>query len=147
MAKSKSIEDRGKWAEGKVHDFLKSFNKFSSTFDFQRMPDARAARGALAKQVADFEIFDGYHGVVEVKETEHDYRIPKAKISQIPRMRKRANAGGKIIVVVYHSNIDKWRMPSAEFLLAEHVGASWDLSDFLLFDTAEAALKTHPCFQ
>ena len=136
MLKKKSANaDMGKWAEK------------NSTFDWQRMPDARAARGALAAQVADFEIFRaGKHGVIEVKEVQHDFRLPRTRIKQLPRIRKRMMAGGVGIILIYHSTTEQWRLPNMKAILGDR-GASWDFSDEITYNSAAEALDNHPFFR
>ena len=138
MSKS-AIGQRGKWAEKEVQKILDGLSRMHAEFDYERLPDARAARGAVKAQVADFAWFSpGKHGLVEVKETEHDFRLPRDKLAQLPRMRKRALAGGRVLVLVYHSQHMRWRaIPLAWF--DGPIPPSWDLSNRPNFATAEEA--------
>lgn len=135
-----STADRGKWVEGKVHDYLKELSNARSEFDFERMPDARAAMGRFKAMIGDFEFFmPGTHGVIEAKETKHAFRIAKDKLAQLPRLHKRAMCGGLCIVVVYHSGTRHWRAFKATDL---PIGpASWDLSGYTAYPTAAVALQ------
>lgn len=143
-----SIADRGKYAEAEVTKFLKSRNTEHWAFDWARLPDARAAGGRLAAQVADFEIFmPGSHGVIEVKEIAHDFRIPTSKIAQIPRLRKRRNAGGEIIILIYHTTTKLWRIPPSHFFLESEPVPSFDVSDWPTFCTCADALNSQEFFQ
>lgn len=131
------VADRGKWAEGKVQGILKGASERVAEFDFERLPDARAARGALKAQIADFAWFrPGQHGVIEVKETEHDYRLPRDKLAQLARLRKRGMAGGLVYVIVYHSTLKKWRCAPLSFFDGD-IPSSWDLSALPLYDTVD----------
>lgn len=131
--------NRGKWAEAQAHDYLKDLSARKAKFDFERMPDARAAMGRFKAMIGDFEFFlPGQHGVIEVKETKHSYRIAKDKLEQLPRLQKRAMCGGTCVVLVYHSGIEQWRALLATDL---KVGLpSWDLSLYRLYDSAGEAL-------
>lgn len=141
-----AIGDRGKATEKEVKLFLERFNTERTHFDYERLPDARSSRGRVAAQVADFAFFmPKHHGVIEAKETEHEFRLVRTKISQLPKMRKRHLAGGECIVIVYHSTIDKWRVPDVQWLF-DTDGASWDLSIFPVYLEAEDALRSLPTF-
>lgn len=105
-----SAANRGKWAEGKLRDYLKNVNEKVAAFDWLRLPDARSAMGRMAAMPADFEFFaPGVHGLIEVKETGHNFRLPKDKISQIPMLKRRILAGGTCLLIVYHSTTKLWR--------------------------------------
>ena len=65
--------------------------------------------------------------------------IAKDKLAQLPRLHKRAMCGGLCIAVVHHSGTKQWRAFKATDL---PIGpASWDLSKYPVFPTAEAALQ------
>lgn len=130
--------DRGKEAEKAVQKVLEHHNSAWFDFTFNRYPDARSARGALAAQPADFLVAAGgkaYH--LEVKETLHAFRLTRDKISQLPTLKKFAMAGIGFAVAVYHSDLKKWRCIPQEFFIGKEVPASWDLSQFPLLDSAE----------
>jgi hypothetical protein len=137
--KSKSA-NRGKAEEKEVHEFLKRLSASRADFDFLRLPDARSAMGRVAAMPADFEAFTpSGHYLLEVKSSEHDYRLARDKVTQLPMMRKRILAGGRSIVLVYHSMIKKWRRVNVGVL--DPTAPSWDLSTFAMYDSAEAALE------
>jgi hypothetical protein len=137
--KSKSA-NRGKAEEKEVHEFLKRLSASRADFDFLRLPDARSAMGRVAAMPADFEFFTPTeHGLIEVKATEHDYRISRDKVTQLPMMRKRVLAGGRCVLVVHHSMINKWRRINIGVL--DPTATSWDLTTFTTYDSAEAAMK------
>lgn len=139
MAKP-SVGNRGKSAENEAHDYLKALSARRAKFDFERLPDARAAMGRFKSMVGDFEFFlPGAHGVLEVKETKHSYRITKDKLEQLPRLQKRAMCGGTCVVLIHFSEIKLWRALLATDL---KIGLpSWDLSLYQTYATAEEALR------
>ncbi len=136
--------DRGKFAEKQVQAFLDQQSEMYADFAFERLPDARAARGAFKAMAADFDLGIGHLRVaafLEVKETKHNYRINKDKLAQLPRLRKWAMAGRKFAVLVYHSELDGWRLIPQGFFGMEGMPASWDISDITLHSSAAAALR------
>jgi hypothetical protein len=138
MTKSK-IGDRGKAAEKEVDKVLRILNN-RSDFAYWRLPDARAARGYLAAQPGDFAYFcKGRGGIIEVKETEHAYRIAKDKISQLATLQKFEWAGAKSAIIIHHSVDNVWRMIYPSQL--EIGPASWDLRQFVCFKTPVEALQ------
>ena len=145
----KEIADRGKWAEKEVQKHLDVLNNQYHDFAYDRQPDARAAGGRLKAALCDFLWWwragttHRVSGLLEVKETKHDYRLAKDKLDQLPRMRKVRNAGGYGLVLVYHSTIGKWRSIPVEWFNGP-IPPSWDLSDVPTHDTAQKALEAHP---
>lgn len=138
----KDLKDRGKDSEKAVLAALEKMNDASVGFAFERLPDARSARGRIKKQISDFIVMkDGYFHPLEVKETEHNYRLAKDKLDQLPRLKKWARAGSKPLVLVHHSSLDVWRTVPFELLAATPLPPSWDLSELRTYPTAEAALK------
>lgn len=132
------IGQRGKVAEKVIEGVLKKWND-KANFAYWRLPDSRSARSYLAAQPGDFVYFaDPYAGIIEVKETLHVTRIAKDKISQLPNLHKLSLAGAHSIVVVHHSTTKLWRAIHPHQL--PFGAASWDLSGFPAFETAEAAL-------
>lgn len=149
----KQIGDRGKWAEAEVTDVLTEWNKRKLEFAFERLADARAARGAIKAQLCDFICQVSYNGdrlekhfvMLEVKETRHDYRLAKDKVAQLPLMKKWLRAHAEGLLLVYHSVLQKWR---AVCLSQLTIGLpSWDLRDAPLYDTAEQALVSFSAFR
>ena len=143
MSKS-NIGQRGKAAEKEVDKVLRQLNN-RSDFAYWRLPDARAARGFLAAQPGDFCYFtvkDGSFcgGIIEVKETEHEFRIAKDKISQLATLHKFEWAGANSIIVIHHSIEDVWRAFKPSDL--EIGPPSWDLRCFPAHTTVSAALKS-----
>lgn len=133
-----TMGQRGKSAEKVVESILRGWNS-KANFAYWRLPDSRSARSYLAAQPGDFVYFaDPYAGIIEVKETLHAVRIAKDKISQLPNLHKLSLAGAHSIVVVHHSTTKLWRAIHPHQL--PFGVASWDLSGFPSFDTAEDAL-------
>lgn len=142
--------DRGKWAEKEVEKFLKTQSERFADFAYERLPDARAAQGAFKAMAADFDLGFGHAGVqcfLEVKETKHEYRLAKDKLAQLPRLRKWALTGKHFLVLVYHSELDQWRIAHGEFFGTEGMPPSWDLRCLPLFDSEVAALQSTGWFR
>ena len=79
---TEKIGQRGKSAEKIVEGVLKSWNT-SASFAYFRLADARAARNFLAAQPGDFAYFSGtFAGIIEVKSSQHSYRIAKVKTTR-----------------------------------------------------------------
>lgn len=125
---------RGKYAEDKVRDRLKTLAERRADFDFERNYDARSSMGRIGKRTGDFTFYslDG-HGVIEVKQLKHDFRLPRKNFDPEKKfsiLKKRRLAGGAVIVIVYHSTNDVWRLVPFEFFDERRDAASWDLSGF-----------------
>ena len=136
--KKEAIGQRGKIAERLVEAVLKKWNTKAS-FSFWRCPDARAAMGGLGAAPGDLLYFhDKFGGFIEVKTTAHNYRLARAAVSQLPTLQKFSYAGAKNLILVFHSEIDKWRVLFPGGLSMEV--PSWDLTDVPTFDSAEDAL-------
>lgn len=106
-----SIKNSGKWSERAVKQALDVFDV--DGFDYQRMYDATSARGAFMAQTGDFQMFmDNAHAVIEVKSTQHAYRIAKGAFSELQRAKldKRRRAGGYVFAVIHHHLDDHWRL-------------------------------------
>jgi hypothetical protein len=109
--KSNKFADRGKDAEKAVQKVLEAWVAEDPVHrEFNRLVDTKAAGRTIKAAAADFEYYallnpsyERYYGLVEVKETEHEYRLVRDKVPQLPALRKRANAGGLCAVLVYHS--------------------------------------------
>ena len=132
--------DKGKEAEREVGKVLEKYASTVLEFDYLRLPDARSAMGRMKAMPADFEFYlPGMHGLIEVKETAHDFRLTRSKISQLPMMQRRARAGGRCFVVIHHSTIGKWRRVPVRALVGEV--PSWDLSAWPTYDSAMEAME------
>lgn len=148
MAKKYSVEwwqelkpeKVGKETELLVESALKKLN-VRQDFAWHRLPDARAARGALKAQPGDYQyIFHKVFGYIEVKALKHPTRLPATRLTQLPIMNKWEMAGASSVVLVHHYMTGEWRAVSPAVL---PVGAtSWDLSSFKSHATVEEALNS-----
>lgn len=149
----KEIGQRGKSTEKQVQDILDLWNQKKLEFAYERLPDARAARGAIKAQVADFMIgiMAGHPAaykqfiLLEVKESKHECRLAKDKIAQLPRIKKWVRACATGLVLVHHTETRLWRLVNADDL--EIGKPSWDLTPYPVFDTPWAALVSHHAFR
>lgn len=136
--------NRGKYAEGKVREALKVLALGNKDFDFERKYDARASRGRIPSQTGDFGWYSiNRHGVIEVKQVGHDFRLPKKNFDPAKwgRLRLRRMAGGEIGILVYHSTTKLWRAPSFDFFLSNPDAPSWDLSGLPAHPKVLAAVR------
>jgi hypothetical protein len=150
--KKEAVGQRGKNAEKEVTKVLEAWNNLA-TFAFDRLPDARMARGRMKSALSDFLVWhyipNGSDEItlsipLEVKSTEHDYRLTKAALEQLPRLKKVSMAGAYPVVLVYFKGIDKWRVAQIDFF--EYGLPSWDMSELPVFDTPDAALQSTGLF-
>lgn len=136
--------NRGKYAEGEVKKFLKKME--AANCAHHRFPDAHS--GSMVTAPADFMFMQaGIFRLLEVKEIQHDFRMPYDNFSpdQVARMRMWQAAGAHAWVLVYHKNLKAWRLISAEWFLnrpklsasGKPVG-SWVLDEFPLMTLTEA---------
>lgn len=106
--------DLGKWAEAEAEKWLELMSATHATFAYHRYPDAKAARGVISAQPADYLVArwplhgepGSYH--LEVKETANPNRLPRSKIRQYPLLNKFAWAGIQAVVLVYRSGTADW---------------------------------------
>lgn len=150
-----SSANRGKVAEKKVNDALKSMNDHNAGFTFNRQPDAHAAGGRFQPLPGDFQAFclghynagrvwtlgpatdPGLHlpaprnFIIEVKEVKHDFRVPAKNYSEdkVARVQKRVWAGTEAIVAVLHTTTMQWRLVPLE-VFVDRSKPSWDLRGF-----------------
>ena len=139
-----TLANRGKASEKIVEAIFKKWNN-QMDFSWHRFPDSRSARGALAAQPGDFLYFcKSRAGVVEVKHTEHAYRVAKDKISQLMVLKKFAQAGASSLILIHHGLKNVWRVLDP-LSLASDV-PSWDLREFPCYPDAETALLSSNYF-
>lgn len=136
--------DKGKWAEKQARDWMEARSAKVAAFVYHRYPDAKAARGALAAQPADYLVSANkviYH--LETKETKQINRLPKGKIKQFGQLLKWWIGGITPYVVIYRSETQDWAYlgPNQLFSLAE-CPPSFDLTQRPKFDTCNDVL-TH----
>ena len=135
-----SIGQRGKSTEKEVEKLLTAWNNQVLEFAWHRMPDSRSARSFLKAQPADYLIAafgNGYF--MEVIATEHEYRLPREKISQTQTLNKFRTAGIDYAVIVHHTTLGKWRCIPGSFFEGD-IPPSWDLRQFPLLANAREAL-------
>jgi len=137
---------RGKWAEGKVRDHLNIFAQ-QGNFNFMRLPDARA--GSFVPTTADFLV--GYKGqawMLEVKEVQHEFRLPRYNYptEQRSRVRMWEMAGFRSLVIVgflplkgavYRADRLMWRAASLNYFTGDDT-SSWDMRNLPLLTLTEA---------
>jgi hypothetical protein len=136
-----SKADQGKTAESAVQKYLEAYHRKVLAFDWSRNYDAKSAGGRFQRQTGDFQFFlPGIHGVIEVKEVKHDYRLPHGNYDEpkVAKCYKRSLAGGIIVVLVNHTTTGLWRMPPFSFI-RKREGGSWDLREFKTFESAAEA--------
>lgn len=125
-----TIGQRGKYAEGKIHAWMKKRAEDQAAFDFYRFPDARS--GSLKTVPADYEAFcRGANYLIEVKEVDHDFRLPEKNFSadKVARMAKRQLAGAECYVVIYHRTTKLWRLVPLPIFMHGRP-PSWNLEHF-----------------
>lgn len=136
-----SFADRGKVAEKAAQKYLDGWSAASPFRDYERLVDTKSAGRIIKAAAADFQYYTPQqHGLIEVKETEHDYRLSKDRITQLPRLRKREKCGGRSFVLLYHSQAKMWRVLDVPFMAADPTGGSWDLRTQASYSSVAAAL-------
>lgn len=159
---------KGKWAEDKVRDWLKKRAAGRASFAFNRILDARSARGAMSNpQPGDFQWFEDTgkelivhdeqrvypitrNGLIEVKSVIHTHLLPYGNFNedQVGRMRIRAMAGSEALVLVAfrpENHVPYWRTAPLEFFEERIRRGSWDMSEINAYthcdDILEQVLK------
>ena len=141
---------RGKWAEGKVRDRLKEMAT-QQGFNFMRLPDARA--GSFVSVTADYLVgrLNGYgrrSWMLEVKEVDHQFRLPRKNYptEQRNRVRSWELAGFSSLVVVaftplkgsaYRATTPMWRYAPLSYFTGDDK-ESWDMRNLPLVALEEA---------
>lgn len=136
--------DAGKAAEAAVQAWLKLRSDYDASFASHRLPDARAARGALAAQPADaLVVSKGQITFLEVKESAELKRLPRAKVSQWGTLLKMSWAGALVTVIVYRSAFKDWIMfkNSDLFPGGDDTPTSFPFHGCKTYPTAAAALS------
>lgn len=140
-----STADRGKDAEKAVAKVLTRFSSEITAFDWHRQYDARSAGGRFPAQPGDFAFYGvDVHGLIEAKEVEHDYRLPKKNLNneQIAKLYKRELAGGRICILINFTTSKLWRLVPLTYFRQNLDVPSWDLSEFATYTKAAEALDT-----
>lgn len=135
--------NRGANAEKATQKFLELWAKDHPTREANRLLDSKAAGRTIKAAAADFEFFclPG-HGLIEVKETEHTYRLARDKVPQLARLRRRSKCGGTCVVAVLHSTTGQWRAVDAAVLAVTGDKGSWDLRGIPYFASVGEALSS-----
>lgn len=121
-----TLGTRGKYAESKVKAVLKTLETVTCTH--VRWPDARA--GSFTVTPCDYMVCkNGRLTLLEVKEVNHNFRLPHANFSrdQVARMRNFESAGAAAWVLVYFTPLKLWRCESIGYFL-QREGGSWNMS-------------------
>lgn len=110
----------GKATEKKVRDTMVEEEASNPLFSFERLYDARAARGKFPPQTSDYHVdFNGRSIYVECKETTDPDTISISAFDQFPRMKRKEMAGAPGAMVVYHIRERVYRLvPLADFPLS-----------------------------
>lgn len=139
----------GKWAEKQVALVLEQCSNESIEFAWFRFSDARAARGLLAAQPADYLVsfMGNYHNrtvFLEVKECADPRRLPKAKIGQWGMLYKFWLTGAHVLVLVFMSKVQKWvRLTGDELFCYDECPPSFLLTNLQPYALAERALSDY----
>lgn len=158
---------QGKWAEDRVRDWLKKYKEAHASFTFNRILDARSARGAMSNpQPGDFQWFMDCgrvamvessdsrltqcrytrNGVIEVKSVENSHRLPYGNFNpdQVGRLRIRQMAGSETMVIVAfrpEGYAPYWRTAPLEYFEARERKGSWDMSDIDAYSHCDDLLE------
>lgn len=110
----------GKATEKKVRKEFDKEEENNVHFAFERLYDAKAARGKFPPQTSDYHVdFNGRSIYVECKETTDPDTISISAFDQFPRMKRKAMAGAPGALVVYHIKERVYRLvPLADFPLS-----------------------------
>lgn len=134
-----AFANRGKRGEGLFKAACTRINR--QGFIWYKFPDAFT--GAKAPVPADYLLMeDGQVYLMEVKETEHEFRLKHGNVGadQIARMRNWQLAGAKAYVIVFHSTKATWRfIPVNE--LVEREGGSWNISIYSEYENPDEIIR------
>ena len=114
----KAKGSQGKPSETAVQSYLKAKGEADKTFDWHRAYDARAAGGVFQRIAGDFSFYSpGVHGIIEVKETQFDNRLPYKNFEhhQVGKAVVRKLAGGRVLVLIFSTSTKFWRWFPIEF--------------------------------
>jgi hypothetical protein len=135
-------EVAGSETEKLVESLLDQENTRRLDFAWHRFPDSKAAGRVIAAQPSDYLVANGKRTfLLEVKATNHAYRLAKDKVRQLAVMHKFDAASTKGVIVVNHYMDNLWRCFRATDL--ELGKPSWDLRGFPTFPSAELALSAY----
>lgn len=133
-------EKVGSEVERLVQNVFKEWEK-KQGFASHRLPDAKAARGSLKAQPADFLIANQSQvSFIEVKALKHERLLPKDRISQLPTLKKFEETAMRSYVLVFQYLEGLWRIESVEHI--EFGVPSWNVTNWPTFSTPEDALRS-----
>jgi len=137
--------EKGKLAEKEVQRVLDTFTSENYDFKAMRMPDAHAARGFLAAMPSDYlAVFKGVTTFIEVKSTEQEKRLPKAKVSQYGYLKAFHLAGACVLVIVHQPLLLRWLyLTNDDLFCYEDCPASFPLTNLPTFASAKEALEEY----
>lgn len=122
-----------------VEDVFKKWNS-RADFAWHPMPDSHSARGRVPAQPADYLYRCGRNsGFIEVKAIDHPFRLTRARLTQLPMLRKWTMAGAQDLVLVHHYRKQTWRLVLVSDL--DPSLTSWDLRWCGEFAAPENALN------
>ena len=123
-----NLRQKGKYAEGLVKKELARLS-LQQSFAFYRLPDARS--GSFTPTLSDFIVESkGVTTLLEVKEVNHEYRLPRPnfKLENRNRMRMFEMAGMNSLILVYFTPVKLWRAERLIYFTGDETG-SWDMRD------------------
>lgn len=138
--------DRGAVAEKAVRAYLERWAEGVPHREFERLVDSKAAGRTIKAAPADFDFHcldergAARFGLIEVKETQHECRLARDKVPQLPRLRRRARCGGLCIVLVLHSTMGQWKATTSAWMEFNGDKGSWNLKELPAFETPHGAL-------
>lgn len=110
-----SAANRGKDAEKKIKAWLEA-KKATTNLAYHRLPDTHA--GSRVATLSDFLVaVDGKTSLLEVKEVDHEYRLPYGnfEVENVSRLKMWRLAGVSTPVAVYFKPIKKWRFTWSDY--------------------------------
>lgn len=133
-----NFSNRGKYAEGQIKKVLAKYAE-RADFAYQKFADTYA--GFRSAAICDFMILSqGQLTMLEVKEVNHEFRLPKGNISedQIARIKVWQLAGANAYVAIYFKPLKSWRLVPITFFNALPAGVgSWVLTEYPLMKLNE----------
>lgn len=120
---------RGKSAEDQVHVLLSKLKNECLQFDFERLPDSRAAGRPLPPTVSDYTgVYRGRAIAIEVKEVATGMKLSYSKFEQYSRMKRRYKAGALCLLIIWFREHKLWHVAPVHMLNSPEGRGSWDFS-------------------
>jgi hypothetical protein len=127
----------GKYLEDQAEKHMKKIT--DSNFRYRRLPDAKAARGALAAQPADFFLAKEGQGIHLECKSDGSLTSRLPRFSQEAEMRAWALAGVQGYVLVHFYNPNVFHLVDIRDLAPGK--PSWKLKGFPIYESVEEALR------